>query len=139
MKSSKKNTWLMRRTQTIFMSRLPLTLTGFKSSTLAVPAPRGAGDVRHVGGLLPEQGGSIDVRGHGVRAHDHRIGRLEVRSEPPVGPFVIIVIVPSRMTSVGRTRSASSLTMLLMSWWKTFRRPPSRPYQFFMIRLAPAR
>eukprot|EP01022_Parablepharisma_sp_SALTPOND_P017779 TRINITY_DN28915_c0_g3_i1.p1 TRINITY_DN28915_c0_g3~~TRINITY_DN28915_c0_g3_i1.p1 ORF type:complete len:896 (-),score=279.40 TRINITY_DN28915_c0_g3_i1:1251-3938(-) len=53
--------------------------------------------------------------------------------EPPVGPLWARVATPSAMTRLGLIMRPSSLMIPLMSWWNTLRRPPSRPYQFFMV------
>ncbi len=52
---------------------------------------------------------------------------------PPVGPLRMRTFMPSRTTSVGFIISAKSETMEWMCWWNWLRRPPSRPYQFFVV------
>ena len=50
-----------------------------------------------------------------------------------MGPLRNSTRVPSRTTKVGRSISARSAMMPWMSWWNWLRRPPSRPYQFFVV------
>ena len=46
---------------------------------------------------------------------------------------------PSRLMTCAAHSSPSSWMMALMFWWKMFRLPPRRPYQFFMVMEAPLR
>ena len=51
----------------------------------------------------------------------------------------IMAVTPSRITRVGFTIMESSMMKLWMFWWNMLRRPPSNPYQFFMVMEAPLR
>ena len=138
MKAAKKKICAIRRAVDILMTRSRARARAPRSWWCRGRAPRraqGRGDRRTSSQRqrCPEGVGCDRIGADNERVRRLQIGERSARRA--VGHHA----VRSSTTNVGRANSDSSTMIPLMSWCNWLRRPPSKPYQFFIVIDAGAR